>query len=152
MIPDTEKFLQILSDVFKLHLGSETSIISLEGTGKPDLTLDNKMVSKIKIEGAIELQVYLASGMDSLKVLIEKVFGADFDEVIEEDLVQNSLDEFLNLIIANSTQPLAEAGLTIDMFPPELSSVTELTGNDENATNQYNIVADNISLVLKVKY
>lgn len=122
-------FLNIIESNFKAHLGEKIFFELEDKNILLRIAEENIYISKLSVFGTVNLEINLITSRATLKNIIEKSFGVDFSEVVKDNLEADSFNEFLNLIIANSTEALAVANLPVEMKPPKSSSSLELTEN-----------------------
>lgn len=91
--------------------------------------------SSIEINGALNGDLYIFSSKQALNMIINQVFPLDHSEIEQNGLLQDCLNEFLNIIIANSTEQLSEAQLTIEIGVPEQKEFLISKHFNENSQN-----------------
>lgn len=87
--------------------------------------------SKIKISSSLEGELILAISKDALKIILDRVFFFEFSDDEDNDLILNSVCEFLNLIAANSTNYMEMIELPIDIGIPEILETQNINNHPD---------------------
>lgn len=91
--------------------------------------------SSIEINGVLNGDLHIFSSKQALKIIINQVFPLDYSELEKNGMLQDCLNEFLNIIIANSTEQLSEAQLAIEIGVPEQKEFGISKHFNENSRN-----------------
>jgi len=112
------EFYNILQMSVRNHLGND---IDFMFSTNPETELsfsETGFISSIEINGVLNGELYIFTSKRALEFILGKAYSMDYSELESQGLIQDSLNEFLNEIIANSTEQLSEAKITIDIGVP----------------------------------
>lgn len=112
------RFYEILSDSFKKRL---VGAIELDYIIEPEKDLSPQnfdYAASIEISEGFHGDLIIIISKDSLKAIFKNVYDLEFDVVEKDGLIQDGLNEFLNLIVASSTECFSKAGAPIELGIP----------------------------------
>jgi len=89
---------------------------------------DVDYVASIEITGSLNGDLFLFTSRSSLKVLFKTMFNTDYEDLEKDNLIQDSLNEFLNIIIANSAELFSYTHNPIEFGTPHKKNIDALLG------------------------
>ena len=130
-----EEFYRILSVSIGKHIINSSEPVTEIDSIKNCCPAEFDFNSSINITGSYEGNLYLFASKESVDHIFRLIYSSDLPSLEKEGLVQDSLDEFLNLIIANSTNRFLETNLPIHVGVPlqrNIYSAASILSDPEN--------------------
>lgn len=145
-------FFRILLLILEKHFGNKMKY-DLPITSSNDISFEEiEFVSSIDISGSLKGDLYLFTSKDSLEQILEIVYSMKYSTLEEDGLLQDSVNEFLNTIVANSTEQLSCATIPIELGLPIKKNTESSVRFLENLGNSMKIkVADSDFYIVFVK-
>lgn len=137
-------FNDTLKKIFIKHLGDDIKFETSIGQ-KVKFPFDKyEHSSSINISGSLKGRLYFLLPKEMLKFILIKVYQSEYSQIEEEGLLQDSLNEFLNLIVANSTELLS-----VDEIPVKISVPYKFEQKSIGTVNP--CVCSNLNIFIKEK-
>jgi CheY-specific phosphatase CheX len=80
------------------------------------------LVSLFPVEGSVDGVIALAGEESAVRAIMYKMIGQPEPEEDQQELLQETLLEILNIMVGNATDSLRREGLPIHVFPPYAAS------------------------------
>lgn len=117
-------------------IGVEWAAVAGEDTGPP---VRRPLVSVFPIEGSVEGRITLRAEEEAVRALMRAMIGEPGPEEDHGPLLRETVAEVLNIVIGNSTLPLRQRGLPINVFPPYAEGCGAEDGRGEEPDYQRRI-------------
>jgi CheY-specific phosphatase CheX len=119
-------FYKMISVSVKRHLSDIIEIDYSLDTYK-DLSNENiDYCASIGIKGSLKGDLILFTSKESLRYMFKTVYGIEYEDLEKDDLVQDSLNEFLNSIIASSSELFSLSNFPIEFGIPHKQNISAL--------------------------
>ncbi len=122
----------------------EYSIDNYQDLSKEDIDY----IASIEITGNLNGDLFLFTSKNSLKFLFKTIFNTEYEDLEKDDLIQDSLNEFLNIIIANSAELFSYTHNPIEFGTPHKKNIDALLGLFKDFRSGVKIKTQNSSFIL----
>ena len=138
-----QDFYKIISQMVVHHLTNEIKVENTAITFSQEEYREVEYIASINISGKLSGILCMFTSSGALEFILDNVFLLDFSVVKEDGLIQDSLNEFLNILIANSMDLLSESGIQISIDIPHKMEKDLKAEYFENIKNGLRITTPN---------
>lgn len=143
-----DNFYKMISVSIKRHLNHKVEIEYSVDMFR-DLSNENiDYIASIEINGSLHGDLFLFTCRESLKFMFKTVFGIEYEDLEKDDLIQDCLNEFLNSIVANSTELFSSSNFPIEFGIPHKKNIHALIDLFQEYRYGIKIKSDRSSFIL----